>query len=166
MKTTLTFKTKKEHRVCIHLKPKHFTFLKHLANRQFQGNISKTILYLLSKYLKYLYRIKKSDIKRTLTIDYQPKTKEYKRYWIPIQPTFWGELYHLRGSLGYSMSFLLRIMLDWEMEETQQPDVEIIIPRPNITEPPQHPHLLHNYAQSVRLYHVSRWVFLYLSGYA
>ncbi len=90
----------------------HFAFLKQLAITKFQGDISKTIFYLLSKYLKYLYRIKKIDIKRTLTIDYQPPTKEYKRYWISIQPTYWGQLYNLKFSLGYSMSFLIRIMID------------------------------------------------------
>ncbi len=144
----------------------HFDFLRQLANNRYNGNISKTILYLISKYLKYLYQIKNIDIKRTMTIDYQPKTKEYKRYWITINPTYWGNLYNLRFSLGYSMSFLLRIMLDWEMEEYQQPETDIIISKPILNEmPPSAQSPLYNYAQKVWIYHPSRWVYLRLSGY-
>ncbi len=164
----IQFQTRNEHRVCINLSNIHFEFLKSLANRKFEGNISKTILYLLSKYLKYLYKIKKIDIKRTLTIDYQPQTKQYKRYWITINPTYWGNLYNLRFSLGYSMSFILRIMLDWEMQENQEPYLSIIIPKPVENDLPlQHltHNLLNNYAQGLRMYHTSRWVYLFLSGY-
>ncbi len=163
---TIKFKSKNEHRVCIHLKPLHFAYFKHLAITRFQGNLSKTILYLLSKYLKSLYRIKRIDQKRTLTIDYQPKTKEYKRFWISIQPTYWGQLYNLRFSLGYSMSFLLRIMIDWEMEENHEPYLDILIPKPLPNDPsPQTPSTLQNYAQKAWIYHPSRWVYLRLSGF-
>ncbi len=162
----IQFKVKNQHRVCIHLSPHHFKFLKQLASIRYEGDISKTILYLLSKYLKFLYQIKKIDQKRTLTIDYQPPTKEYKRYWININPTYWGHLYNLRFSLGYSMSFLLRIMIDWEMIENQEPNPKILIPLPILNEAPQSTlRFLQIYAQGVRIYHTSRWIYLRLSGY-
>lgn len=163
---SIKFKAKEEHRVCIYLKPKHFQFLRQLATTRYNGEISKTILYLLSKYLRYLYRIKRIDIKRTMTIDYQPRTRDYKRYWITVNPTYWGNLYNLRFSLGYSMSFLLRIMLDWEMEENQESEIDIIIPKPILNQTNQPANiLLNNYAQRVRIYHRSRWVYVGLSGY-
>ncbi len=165
---TIQFKTKKEHRVCVNLSPKHFEFLKRIAHTQFNNDISKTILYLLSKYLRYLFLIKKIDTKRTLTIDYQPPTKEYKRYWININPTYWGDLYNLRFALGYSMSFLLRIMLDWEMEENHEPNIDVLIPKPILNQSTQRStnlRLLQNYAQEVRIFHRSRWVYMQLKGY-
>ncbi len=164
---TIKFKTKEKHRVCIHLKPIHFEYLKQITLKRFDGNISRAILYLLSKYLKYLYRIKKIDIKKTLTIDYQPSTKDYKRYWITINPTYWGNLYNLRFSLGYSMSYLLRIMIDWEMEENNETKTVIIISKPNLNQSSKQLLIkfLHTYAQGVRMYHISRWVYLRLTGY-
>ncbi len=163
---SIKFKTKETHRVCIHLKPIHYEYLKQLSFTRFEGSISQTILYLLSKYLKYLYQIKTIDIKKTLTINYQPATKNYRRYWIIIHPTYWGNLYNLRFSLGYSMSYLLRIMIEWEMEENNEIR-NILIPKPMRNQSLQTVplKLLHNYAQKVWIYHTSRWVYLRLSGY-
>jgi hypothetical protein len=56
-------------------------------------------------------------IKRTETATYQPKTKEYKRYSIRLNPTLWSKLFDCRRFIGYSISAMLRIMLDWEMQE-------------------------------------------------
>lgn len=130
MKDKITFQTKTYHRVCIHLKPEHYHYLKKLS-RNFDKKISKTIIYLVSKYLKYLYKIKISNKKKTLTTTYQPKTKEYKKFWIYIEPTKWGKLRHLKFYLGYSMSFIIRIMIEWEMaEEAKGRMIDIIIKKP------------------------------------
>ncbi len=105
----------------INITPFHYRYLMHLTNTRFGGNLTLAISYLLKKYLAYLYKISISQEKRTLTASYQPKTKEYIIRKISIQPTYWGKLYELRFFLGYSMSFLIRIMLDWEMQEQEIP---------------------------------------------
>jgi len=114
----------------INITPFHYRYLMHLTQTKFGGELSFTINYLLRKYLAYLYQISISQEKRTLTASYQPKTKEYIIRKISIQPTYWGKLYELRFFLGYSMSFLIRIMLDWEMQEEGIPVVPLIfLPR-------------------------------------
>lgn len=47
-------------------------------------------------------------------------------------------------------------MIDREMEENHQNNTETLIPEPILNESPQQPHnLLHNYAQTVWIYHPS-----------
>ncbi len=162
MKDRNQYQTLEKQKVCIHLKPQHYVYLKYLSRRKFHGNISKTILYLLSKYLKYLYKIKQPQIKRKTTATYQPKTKEYKKYIIFINPTYWAKLNHLRNYLGYSMSFIIRITLDWEMSNETTIE-EIIILKPHLE-----PHellslpqtLLYSYIHRVRVNFVHRKIFM------
>ncbi len=111
------FFTQEECITSINITPFHYRYLMYLTNTRFQGKLTLTINYLLKKYLAYLYKISISQRKRTLTATYQPRTKEYIIRKITVQPTYWGKLYELRFFLGYSMSFLIRIMLDWEMQE-------------------------------------------------
>ncbi len=115
------FYTQEECITSINITPFHYRYLMHITNTRFGGRLSLTINYLLKKYLAYLYKISISQEKRTLTASYQPRTKEYIIRKIRIQPTYWGKLYELRFFLGYSMSFLIRIMLDWEMQEQDIP---------------------------------------------
>jgi len=103
-----------------------------LTESRFNGNLSLTIDYLLRRYLVYLYKISLTPTKRTLTASYQPRTKSYIVRKIQIQPTYWGKLHELRFLLGFSMSFILRIMLDWEMQQEQIP-VEPIFIMPQLT---------------------------------
>ncbi len=124
------FYTQKECITSINITPFHFRYLMHLTNTRFGGNLTLTINYLLKKYLAYLYKISISQRKRTLTASYQPRTKEYIIRKISIQPTYWGKLYQLRFFLGYSMSFLIRIMLDWEMQEQEISSTSLIIQPP------------------------------------
>ncbi|GIX41739.1 MAG: hypothetical protein KatS3mg129_1472 [Leptospiraceae bacterium] len=109
----IKFHTKDLHLVCINLLPLHYDFLKYLAIYRFNGSIPETIFYLLKKYLKYLYKIKIAHNRKTMTAKYQPVTRKYKKYWIAMKPPLWGKMYQLRYYLGYSMSCILRIMLDW-----------------------------------------------------
>jgi hypothetical protein len=95
----------------------HYQYLIYITETQFNGNLSLTIDYLLKRYLVYLYKISLTPNKKTLTATYQPRTKNYVIRKIQIQPTYWGKLYELRFLLGYSMSFMIRIMLDWEMQQ-------------------------------------------------
>jgi len=116
----------------INLTPNHYEYLICLTESRFNGNLSKTIDYLLKKYLIYLYKISLAPDKRTLTATYQPRTKNYVIKKICIQPTYWAKFFELRFVLGYSISFMIRIMLDWEMQEEENSIAPIII-RPNLT---------------------------------
>jgi len=127
---THNFFTHPKNATSINITPIHYQYLIHLTNTRFGGNLSLTIDYLLKKYLAYLYRISISQQKRTLTATYQPTTKSYIIRKIHIQPTYWGKLQDLRFFLGYSISFLIRIMLDWEMQEEHIPILPLLrLPR-------------------------------------
>ena len=119
------FYTQEECITSINITPFHYRYLIHITHTRFSGKLTLTIDYLLKKYLAYLYKISISQEKRTLTASYQPRTKEYIIRKISIQPTYWGKLFELRFFLGYSMSFLIRIMLDWEMREQEIPIVPL-----------------------------------------
>ncbi len=125
------YTTKKYHPVCINLEPRHFLFLRELAKTRFDGNYSDAIQFLLSKYLNYLYEVRITPTKRTETANYQPRTKHYKKWVISINPVIWSKLFESRHFLGYSMSALLRIVLDWEMYSMGY-DIIPLIPMPNI----------------------------------
>jgi len=123
------------HEACktsINLTRFHYQYLMVLTETHFNGNLSLTIDYLLRRYLVYLYKISLAPTKRTLTASYQPRTKNYVIRKITIQPTYWGKLHELRFFLGFSMSFILRIMLDWEMQQEEIP-VEPIFIMPPLT---------------------------------
>ncbi len=120
------FITQKKCITSINITPFHYKYLMHLTQTKFGGELSLTIDYLLKKYLASLYQISISQEKRTLTASYQPRTKEYIIRKIKIQPTYWGKLFDLRFFLGYSISFMIRIMLDWEMQEEGMSIVPLI----------------------------------------
>jgi len=125
------YKTLDFYRVGINLLPVHYNFLRELANARFDKNISDAIHYLLNKYMLYLNQIRITPYKRTETASYQPQTKQYKRYSIRINPTIWSKLFDSRRFLGYSISAILRITLDWEMQEMGR-DIIPLIPLPEI----------------------------------
>lgn len=128
---TQNFFTHEECETSINITPFHYAYLIYLTETRFNGNLSLTIDYLLKRHLAYLYKISLAPMKRTLTATYQPKTKNYLIRKIRIQPTYWGKLHELRFLLGYSISFIIRIMLDWEMQQEQIP-VEPIFIRPTL----------------------------------
>lgn len=132
MKDTIQTKTLKFHRYCINLKPEHYQYLILLTYRKFNGDLSKTILYLISKYLKYLYKISTIPQKQTMTITYQPKTKQYKQFNITIIPIHWAKLNHIKNYTGYSISAIIRILLEWEMSSTENNDPKIWIQKPQL----------------------------------
>ncbi len=131
---TQHFFTYEECKTSINLTPLHYQYLIYLTETRFNGNLSLTIDYLLKRYLVYLYKISLAPTKRTLTASYQPRTKNYVIRKITIQPTYWGKLHELRFLLGISMSFIIRIMLDWEMQQEQVPIEPIFIMPPLTSE--------------------------------
>ncbi len=80
--------------------------------------------------MTYHYKISIASSKRTLTATYQPKTKEYIIRKINIQPNYCGKLNNLRFYLGYSVSFIIRIMLNWEMQEEGIPVIPLLTRHP------------------------------------
>ena len=125
------YSTKSLHPVCINLEPQHLAFLSLLATSHFNGNHYLAISFLLNKYLFYLYEIRITPHKKTETANYQPKNKLYKRKTILMNSVLWSNLFELRHFIGYSISALIRILLDWEMQQ-QGYDIIPLIPMPNI----------------------------------
>lgn len=165
MKDETQFQIVRPSRVCINLEPRHYVFLKQLAQLHYRGDLSKTIFYLISKYLRYLYKIKIQHLKKTMTITYQPKTKEYKKYYMIIDPLLWGQLYQLRNYLGYSMSFLLRIIIEWELQESTGTN-NILKEKPELTPEEQLPHptlLVQSYAYGMRGDFIQRSIYMFFS---
>jgi len=156
------FYTQEECITSINITPFHYWYLMHITNTRFKGKLTLTIDYLLKKYLAYLYKISISQEKRTLTASYQPRIKEYIIRKIRIQPTYWGKLYELRFFLGYSMSFLIRIMLDWEMQEQEIP-ITPLIATPALDDEDQEEHFQiqsgNNYSSKHRISHASLEVY-------
>jgi len=130
------FFTHEQNVTSINITPFHYRFLMHLTNTRFGGDLSLAINYLLKKYLAYLYKISLAPTKKTLTATYQPRTKEYIVRKISVKPTYWGKLNNLRFYLGISASFILRIMLDWEMQEEGIPVVPLFF-RPSLDDEDQ-----------------------------
>ena len=127
------YRTRYFYRVGVNLTQNHYQFLRELANTRFNRNISDTIHYLISKYQRHLNEIRITPYKRTETANYQPKTKQYIRYKIRINPALWSKMFDSRRFIGYSISALLRIMLDWEMEGLGY-DIIPLIPLPILPE--------------------------------
>ncbi len=163
MKDLSLFKTHKSHKVCIYIKPHHFLFFKYLARHKFHNDFSKTLLYLLSKYQKLLYKIKISHIKKTMTITYQPTTKDYDKYNVYINPALWAKFQELRFYTGYSMSYLIRVMIEWEMQEEGEEVRGILQEKPELTEqekkeiPPIH---FYSYDLRVKVKYKTREVYM------
>lgn len=164
MKDQILIQTKEIHIYCINFNPKHYQFLIELSETKFEGDLEQTLIYLFSKYMKYLYRIRIRNKKMTTL--YQPSTKEYQKCWLQINPTHMAKLKHLRCYLGYSVSFILRILIEWEWEELLNGDV--IIQKPELTEQELReiqPSFLHSYEMKVRVNYVSRFVFMNFRDY-
>ncbi|MDW7977165.1 MAG: hypothetical protein RMI35_11470, partial [Leptospiraceae bacterium] len=145
MRNQVEFLAKELHVVCVNLSPMHFLYLQYLAQSKFQGDFARTVESLLKRNLGKIYPKSISHIKRTLTAKYQPRTKKYQRFWISVSPVMWGRLFQLRLYMGYSVSYLIRILLELEMmgETTRNRHTEI--PRSSTTD-----HLLyHNYEDRI-----------------
>ncbi len=159
------YTTKMIHPVCVNLEPHHFEFLTQIANTRFRGNYNNTIFYLLNKYLNFLYTIRITPTKRTETATYQPKTKRYRRWTILVNPVLWSKLFEMRHFIGYSMSALLRIMLDWEMQGMGY-DIIPLIPMPVLTanntnqsDQPERNRLINNYTYRKQGNYGARFIF-------
>ncbi|MFN3604603.1 MAG: DUF1564 family protein [Leptonema sp. (in: bacteria)] len=111
------------YKFCIYIQPRNFAFLKNKS----RGNISLYLEYLIQKYKRSLLHSKKENALKNAVCHYQPKTKEYKRVVIQkISPELWKRLKELKSMSGYSISFIVRIFIEWEMERVGQPITPLI----------------------------------------
>lgn len=102
------------HVVCINIKSELWHALTFLFP---STNISKTLSILLHKHKPALLRISISREKKTATTTYQPKTGGYRRKTVRIAPFLWKLLKQLKEHTGYSISAIIRIIIEWELEE-------------------------------------------------
>ncbi|MFN3604586.1 MAG: hypothetical protein ACK4UJ_07730 [Leptonema sp. (in: bacteria)] len=110
------YQLNKTHRYCIYIQPKLYAFLKQKS----RGDISGYIETLYQNYKDRLIQNKKLDALQNAVSEYQPKTKEYKRIVIrAISTDLWKRLKELKAFSGYSISFILRIFIEWEMEKEE-----------------------------------------------
>jgi len=152
------YTTKHFYQVCINLEPRHYEFLKEISDIRFNGNYNLSIQYLLGKYLNYLYKIRITATKKTETANYQPRTKTYRRWNIYINPVLWSKLFEMRHFIGYSISALIRIMLDWEMQ-SQEYDIIPLIPLPDLNEELPDERRLNNYLYQKQGTYQTRQIF-------
>lgn len=97
--------------------PEYFEYFKKMS----RGKHNKYLKYLYFKYHKRLLSIKHAPNKRTATTTYQPTTKQYKNLKLTnINPYLWDKYWDLRRITGYSISYILRMFLEWEMEFNEQ----------------------------------------------
>lgn len=108
------------HIVCINIKPEFWHALSFLFPF---ADISQTLSFLLHKHKSALLRISISREKKTATTTYQPRTGGYQRRTLRISPSLWKLFKELKEHTGYSISAIIRIIIEWELEERlgQQP---------------------------------------------
>ncbi|MFN3603262.1 MAG: DUF1564 family protein [Leptonema sp. (in: bacteria)] len=121
--TTVAFEA--SYRYCVSIQPHLYQFFKENASR----NPNPFLEFLIQKYEKQiLYSKAQRQLKRA-SCQYQPKTKDYKRIVIRgVSPEIWRRLKSLKSLTGYSVSYLFRVMLEWELENQGKP-IQPILPQ-------------------------------------
>lgn len=123
-----SYKLSKKHKYCIYIQPHLYQFLK----RQGKENINFFLEYLIEKFKSDLIAHKNLNSLKKSTDKFQPRTKDYKRIILQnIEPNLWKRLKKLKSMTGYSISFIIRILIEWEM---QFKDCNIVPILPNLRE--------------------------------
>ncbi|MFN3605544.1 MAG: hypothetical protein ACK4UJ_12635, partial [Leptonema sp. (in: bacteria)] len=106
--------------------PHYFLILRNLSN----NNLDSFLKYLYSKFHNKILSLKIAPIKKTATASYQPKSNQYKNFKLnKISPYIWDKYWDLRKITGYSISFIIRVFLEWELESMQK-NSEILTGKP------------------------------------
>ncbi|MFN3603743.1 MAG: hypothetical protein ACK4UJ_03405 [Leptonema sp. (in: bacteria)] len=101
------------HTMGISILPEYLLTLRNFAQNQWDPFLK----YLYFKYHKKILALKQAPHKKTATAIYQPETKRYKNVKLKgVSPYVWDKYWDLRKITGYSISFIIRIFLEWEME--------------------------------------------------
>ncbi len=108
-----SYQLEKIYQYCVYIQPHLYVFLK----RNHREDLSFFLEYLIEKFQNKLIKEKtKTSLKRATTY-YQPKTKNYKRILLrKISPKVWKKLKELKSTTGYSVSCIIRILLEWELQ--------------------------------------------------
>ncbi len=107
------YKLKNTHQYCIYIQENLYLFLK----RNSQNNLSNLLEYLIRKYKYNVLNQKSISSLGRGSVQYQPKTKNYKRIILKnINPYLWKELKIIKNTTGYSISYIIRVMIEWEMQ--------------------------------------------------
>lgn len=114
------------HTVGISILPEYYEILCDLANE----DINAFLKYLYFKFHKKLLSIKVAPLKRTATATYQPPSHQYKNKKLKnISPYIWDKYWDLRKTTGYSISYIIRLFIEWELEfkeKVEQNDIDKI----------------------------------------
>ncbi len=103
----------KTHTMGISILPEYYQILCNLSN----GDFDTFLKYLYFKFHNKLLSIKVAPIKKTATTTYQPPTQQYKNLKLKnISPYIWDKYWDLRRITGYSISYIIRLFLEWELE--------------------------------------------------
>lgn len=116
MKLKDEFNLKKSHFYCINLKFELYQDFLEMS----RGDVSLFLEYLHQKYKKRIIYQKISHIKKTATAEYQPKEKYKKVKLKKLDPTIWQKYWELRLLTGYSISYIIRVFIEWEKIDRNQ----------------------------------------------
>ncbi len=81
-----------------------------------QKNISGYLQYLYQKYHQRILQHKVSPIRKNATTEYQSRTRRYRHWTIQMTPYIWERYWDLRRVTGYSISYIIRIFIEWELD--------------------------------------------------
>lgn len=94
---------------------RYVPFINYLRS-QFESD-SDMFLYLINKYIKRLKAL--THYKKSSKKIYQPNCKEYQNTTMRVELKIHQILSDVSFSTGYSISFLIRIMIEWEIDSAQ-----------------------------------------------
>ncbi len=116
MKHRDDYNLKKKHFYCINIKSELYQDFLEMS----LGDSNLFLEYLHQKYRKRIIHLKVAHIKKTATAQYQPKEKYKKIKLKKINPTTWQKYWELRLITGYSISYIIRVFLEWEKIDRKQ----------------------------------------------
>lgn len=134
-----TYQLKKIHKYCLYIQPQLYSFLK----KRLQQN-PFFLEYLIQNYKPALLENKHKTTLESATCKYQPKTKDYQRILLRnISPHLWKTLKELKRLTGYSISYIIRVFLEWEMLKQNQ-NIHSLLPlRQPLNQNDYHPSTSH-----------------------
>ncbi|MFN3603173.1 MAG: hypothetical protein ACK4UJ_00520 [Leptonema sp. (in: bacteria)] len=122
MRDQTQFSFIKMHKVSLNILPDLYQKLKMIS----YTNFNHFLEYLYEKYKQRILSLKISPFKKDATTQYQPKKEGYKIVVLKIAPSLWRKFWELRLTTGYSISFIIRVFLEWELESRGQNIVPLL----------------------------------------
>ncbi|GIX40500.1 MAG: hypothetical protein KatS3mg129_0233 [Leptospiraceae bacterium] len=108
------YRFREKYKTGLNILPEYYKILYELS----EGKLGEYLKYLYYKYHKQIFKLKVSRRKKTATTEYQPKTKRYIQIALEdMYPYIWEKYWDLRRITGYSISYIVRIFLEWVLEE-------------------------------------------------